>query len=78
MLVLQLVPTDRQTDEALMREFWRHVRRSGRLQESRARRFHQTEKSRNIRRRSAQVSAERRAEREYQMKIGRLSPRLGA
>lgn len=76
--MLQVVPNDRQTDEALMREFWRHVRRSGRLQESRARRFRQSEKSRNIRRKSAQVSSARRAEHEHQMKIGRFTPKMGA
>ena len=72
--MLEVTANDRQSDEALMREFWRHVRKSGRLQESRGRRAYEPKKSRNMRRRAAQQKSIRQQDREYQMKIGRISP----
>ena len=72
--MLKVTPNEKQSDEALMREFSRHIRKSGLMQETRGRRYRDDNKSRNERRRGAQRRNIARAEREYQMKIGRIRP----
>jgi len=59
--------------ESLFRRFQKKIQQSGKILQSRKIRFHQKEKSRNLRRDSALRRLEIGKEKEYLKKVGKLA-----
>ena len=75
--MIKVIPGEKQrSDDAMLREFTHHIRKSGVQQESRARRSFTKKLSKGMRRNDAQRRTTARKERDYLIKIGRIQPRF--
>ena len=66
-----------ETFESMMRRFSRRVQQSGKLLQAKKIRFHNAEKSRNLKRSSALRREVIRKKRDYLKKIGKLKEEFG-
>jgi len=66
---------DHESLESLIRRFNRRVMQSSRLFDAREKRYYRRDKSRNLMRKDAVKSAEIKAERDLQRKLGKLPVR---